>query len=90
MLHKDTKNVPKLTIREKESINRFNTFHKCSAILKEFFSMGFKSFSALKAIMQFHYPDIDIVKLKRFWNCQLMEAEIVEKVELVFDKLKSE
>lgn len=90
MSNKDTKNIPKLTIRENETINRFETFHKCSTILREFFAMGFKSFNALKAIMQFHYPDIDLAKLKRFWNCQLMDKEIVEKVTIVFEKLKSE
>lgn len=87
---KDTKSIPKLTIRERETINRFETFYVCSAILREFFGMGFKSFEALKGIMQYHYPDIDLVKLKRLWNCQLMDAEIVEKVKSVFDKLKSE
>jgi len=50
--------------------------------------MGFKSFDALKAIMQFHYPDIDLIKLKRFWNCQLMDRDIVLKVETVFEKMK--
>ena len=90
MIVKDTKSIPNLTIREKETINRFDTYHVCSAILRSFFDMGFKSFDALKAIMIFHYPDIDLVKLKRFWNCQLMDSEIVEKVKVVFDKLKSE
>lgn len=90
MKAKDTKSIPKLTIREKETINRFETFHTCSAILRSFFQMGFKSFDALKAIMLFHYPNIDMVKLKRFWNCQLMDSEIVEKVKVVFEKLKAE
>lgn len=90
MNNKSTKNIPKLTIRENETINRFETFHQCSSILREFFRMGFKSFPALKSIVQFHYPDIDLVKLKRFWNCQSMDSEIVEKVKVVFDRLKSE
>ena len=88
MIYKDTKIIPNLTIREKETINRFETFHACSAILREFFGMGFKSFDALKAIMIFYYPDIDLVRLKRFWNCQLMDKEIIEKVKIVFEKLK--
>ena len=90
MSNKGTKSIPKMTIREKETINRFDTFHKCSTILREFFNMGFKSFNALKAIMQYHYPDIDLVKLKRFWNCQLMDKDIVLKVVVVFEKLKNE
>lgn len=87
---KDTKTKPKLSIREMETINRFETYNKCSEILRDFFLMGFKSFDALKAIVQFHYPDIDLVKLKRFWNCQLMDKDIVEKVITVFEKMKNE
>jgi hypothetical protein len=90
MKSKYTKTKPKLTIRENETINRFETFNKCSSILRDFFKMGFKSFNALKAIMQFHYPEIDLIKLKRFWNCQLMDKDIVEKVITVFEKLKNE
>ncbi|MEO8237144.1 MAG: hypothetical protein ABI793_17640 [Flavobacterium sp.] len=88
MTSEDTKTISKLTIRETETINRFTTFNKCSEILCEFFIMGFKSFGALKAIMQFHYPDIDLIKLKRFWNCQLMDRDIVLKVEAVYEKMK--
>lgn len=90
MLNKDTKSVPKLTIREMETRNRFDTYYECSVILRSFFQMGFKSFDALKAIMIFHYPDIDMIKLKRFWNCQLMDKDIVSKVVVVFEKLKNE
>jgi len=86
---KDTKSIPKLTHREKETINRFETFYLCSGILKDFFEMEFKSYNAFKAIMQFHFPAIDLVKLKRFWNCQLMDKEIVSNVKHVYSKLKS-
>jgi len=76
--------------RERETIIRFQNYHRCSSILSGFFKMGFTSFEALKGIMVFFYPDIDLIKLKRFWNCVLMDAEIAEKVTIVFDKLKSE
>lgn len=87
---KYTKKIPNLTIREKETLFRFETYDKCSEILRVFFQMGFRSFSAFKSIMQFYSPEIDLVKLKRFWNCISMDREIVEKVEAVFEKLKQE
>jgi GTP1/Obg family GTP-binding protein len=87
---KDNKKSTILSIREKETINRFEMVKKCSGLLTEFFKMGFKSFPALKAIMQFYYPDIDLLKLKRVWSCVLMDQEIVDKIVTVFDKLKSE
>jgi hypothetical protein len=90
MIIKDTKSKPKTSIRENETINRFDTYYKCSKILRDFFYMGFKSFDALKSIMQFYYPDIDLVKLKRFWNCQLMDKTIVDQIINVFEKLKNE
>lgn len=90
MYNEVTKNIPKLTKRENETLNRFKIYDECSAILLNFFEMGFKSFNGLKSIMQFYYPDIDEVQLKRFWNCVGMDQEIVDKVKIVFEKLKSE
>jgi hypothetical protein len=37
----------------------------------------------------FYYPGIDLIK-QTVWNCVLMDAEIANKVTIVFDKLKSE
>jgi hypothetical protein len=90
MIIKYTQKVNQMSKREKETIFRFQNYHRCSAILSGFFAMGFTSFEALKGIMVFYYPGIDLVKLKRFWNCVLMDAEIAAKVAIVFDKLKSE
>ena len=87
---KDNKKSTILSIREKETINRFEMVLKCSSLLAGFFNRGFKSFPALKAIMQFYYPNIDLLKLKRVWSCVLMDQEIVDKIVIVFEKLKSE
>lgn len=89
MKGKYTKSIPKLNIRECETINRFRVYSECSEILIEFFEMGFRSFDALKAIVLHQYPEIDLVKLKRLWNCQLMDKDVFEKVKSVFNKLKS-
>lgn len=90
MVNKDTKKMPSYTIRETETINRFKTYDICSGILIDFFNMGFKSFKALEAIMEFYHPDIDKAQLKRFWNCVAMDKTIVEKVQDVYQKLKAE
>lgn len=90
MTNKDTKNIPTLSIRESETINRFKVYDECSEILIDFFNMGFRSFLALKSIMLYYHPDVDEVKLKRFWNCVAMDKEIVSKVKDVLEKLKSE
>jgi hypothetical protein len=90
MIVKYTKKEKQMSKREHETIFRFKNYHRCSLILSGFFAMGFTSFEALKGIMVFYYPEIDLVKLKRFWNCVLMDSDIAEKVIIVFDKLKAE
>jgi hypothetical protein len=79
-----------MTSREKASIDRFETFYKCSKILKQFFEMGFRSYSAFQAIVMYQYPDVDLIKLKRFWNCIGIDEDIATKVDCVFNKLKNE
>lgn len=89
-MNKDTKYVPIMTNREKASLDRFETFYKCSKILKQFFEMGFRSYSAFQAIVMYQYPDVDLVKLKRFWNCIGIDEVIAMHVQAVFDNLKKE
>ena len=89
-MNKDTKCVPIITTRERSAMNRFQTFYDCSKVLKEFYAMGFKSYAAFKAIMSHVYSDVDLVKLKRFWNCIGFDADIATKVNCVLNKLKNE
>lgn len=89
-MSKDTKYVPNITKREKASKARFENFSKTSKILKDFFEMGFRSYDAFKSIMLHQYPDVDLIKLKRFWNCIGIDEDIATKVDCVFNKLKNE
>lgn len=89
-MSKDTNFVPNLSKRENSTYNRFITFHECSSILQQFFKMGFKSYESFKAIMTYYYPEINLLKLKKFWNCVGIEKSISEKVVFVFDQLKKE
>lgn len=89
-MNKHTKNIPKLTIRETETIKRFNSYHECSEMMRQFFYLGFKSFPALKAIVQCYYPNVDVMKLKWVWNMQVLSPEIKEMLEDIYEKLKQE
>jgi hypothetical protein len=85
---KDTKKALSLTFREKETIERIEKFYKSAMLLKDFFEMGFTSFPALKGIIQFYNPDVDLKKLKWFWNFNSIDDDLVQIIEEVHQKLK--
>ena len=74
--------------REKVTVLRFEAYSKCATVLREYFYLGFKSYEAFRTIVIFYYPDINSLKLKKFWNCVLLDKEVAGYVENVLDKLK--
>jgi hypothetical protein len=79
-----------MSIRENETKNRFKAYQECSSLLKGFFDKGFKSYPALKAIVQHYHPEVDIKKLKLLWNLNSIDFDTKVKLEDVFEKLKQE
>ena len=57
-----------ITNREKVTVARFETYVKCATVLREYFFLGFKSYESFKTIVIFYYPEINSLKLKKFWN----------------------
>jgi hypothetical protein len=82
--------VKNLKQRDMKTLNRIISAQKSSQILKSFFDKGFKSFEALKSIVQNYYPEIDENRLYDFWHIRIFDSEIIEVLESVFDKLKIE
>lgn len=82
--------IQNLKQRDIKTLNRIVSAQKSSSILRSFFDKGFKSFDALKAIVLNYYPKADELKLYDFWHIRIFDAEIVEILEDVFDKLKTE
>lgn len=74
--------------REKVTVLRFEAYAKCAYILKEYFYLGFKSYEAFRTIVIFYYPNVNSIKLKKFWNCVLLDKEIIKCVESVLEILK--
>ena len=74
--------------REKVTVKRFENFAKCANILQEYFFLGFKSYESFKTIVIFYFPEIDSIKLKKFWNCVLLDKEVACYVEEVLEILK--
>lgn len=79
-----------MSIRENEAKKRFKTYHECSSLLRSFFDKGFKSYPALKGIVQHYYPDVDVKKLKLIWNLSSIDFDTKIKLENVFEKLSQE
>lgn len=85
---KDNISFWNISKRERVTVIRFETFAKCAAILREYFYLGFKSYEAFRTIVIFYYPNINSIKLKKFWNCVLLDKEVAICVENVLEKLK--
>jgi hypothetical protein len=86
---KSVKNV-KENVRDNKTLKRIETVGASANVLKQFFEKGFKTFDALKSIVLHYYPDISEVRLYDFWYFRIVDNEICESLENVFDKLKSE
>lgn len=80
----------KLKQRDLKTIKRITATQKSSNILRSFFDKGFKSFDALKAIVLNYYPEISESRLWDFWHFRIVDEDIAESLEDVFEKLKSE
>ncbi len=83
-------NISKWNIsnREQVTVLRFEAYSKCATVLREYFYLGFKSYEAFRTIVIFYYPNINSIKLKKFWNCVLLDKEVAICVENVLEKLK--
>ena len=80
--------IENFTNREKVTVIRFEAYERCASILREYFYLGFKSYEAFRTIVIFYYPDVNSVKLKKFWNCVLLDKEVSKCVGDVLEKLK--
>jgi len=79
-----------MSIRENETKKRFKTYQECTSLLSSFFEKGFKSYPALKAIVQHYHPEVDVKKLKLIWNLNSIDFDTKMKLEDVFEKLNQE
>ena len=87
-MYTNTKVTENFTNREKVTVIRFEAYAKCATVLREYFYLGFKSYEAFRTIVIFYYPNINSIKLKKFWNCVLLDKEVADCVETVLEKLK--
>lgn len=87
-MNTNTKVNENFTNREKVTVIRFEAYAKCATVLREYFYLGFKSYEAFRTIVIFYYPNINSIKLKKFWNCVLLDKEVAICVENVLEKLK--
>ena len=86
--YKYIKTMLNISSRERVTVIRFETYAKCATILREYFYLGFKSYESFRTIVIFYYPDINSLRLKKFWNCVLLDKEVIKCVESVLEILK--
>jgi hypothetical protein len=55
-----------------------------------FFEKGFKTYPAIKSIVQHYYPAVADKRISNFWNMVGLDMELANVLELVLDKLQNE
>jgi len=79
-----------LTKRENSTVQRIGWIKRAAVVNDGFFKAGFKNVGAVAAIVQNAYPEILNDDVAAFWNFRVMDDDILEKMECVLQKLKSE
>lgn len=85
--NEDTKRVPKLS-RKTEKVNRFEIMKGCMDVLSGFFELGFQSFAQFKSVILLYEPSIDLLLLKKYWDCRTYDKSVHESAALVLKKLQ--
>lgn len=71
-------------------LNRFNNTIEQAKLLCRFFGMGFRNIAAFKAIVLHYDSSLTDKEIKYFWEIKLVNEDVIRKVEMVIDKLKTE
>ena len=77
-------------IREKQTMERFQNVVNASEVLKKFYAKGFKSVSALHAIVYSYYPETNYNEIMNFWHFRNCSSDMIEKLNNVFERLNYE
>ena len=80
----------KLKARDRQTLNRIESAEKAASVLRIFFEKGFKNFDALKAIVMNYYPELSEKRLWDFWHFRIVDEDVCEILNDVFEKLKAE
>jgi hypothetical protein len=89
---KDMPNMKELEMSpiEGKAYTRFQTAKKNAELLMCFFEKGFKTYPAIKAIVQHYYPLVSDKRISNFWNMVGVDASLQSVIENVLEKLKAE
>ena len=83
-------NVIEMTRRDKDRMERIQSYKRAIKIFEDFAEIGIINFQAFRSIVYMSYPEIPHLKLSHFWNFRHADDDIACKLEIVLDKLKSE
>jgi hypothetical protein len=79
-----------LTPLEQKSFNRIQSAKKNAVLLENFFDKGFKTYPAIKSIVQHYYANISDKRISNFWNMVGNDVELADVLENVLEKLRHE
>jgi len=79
-----------LTKREKSTLERAIYMQCAGKIVQRFVESGWKSLDAVASIFIDKYPRYTKEQVYNFWSYKTMNKDILHKMEIVLDNLKSE
>lgn len=75
---------------EQKSFNRIQSAKKNAILLESFFKKGFKTYPAIKSIVQHYYANVSDKRISNFWNMVGNDVELANVLENVLEKLRHE
>ena len=82
--------VTSLIKRENSAMERAQYMQDAGKTIQAFLKTNFKTFGAVQAIMQENYPELTREEIYNFWSYKTMNRDMIHKMEVVLQKLKSE
>jgi len=79
-----------LTKREKAAMDRAAYMRRAADVITGFVTGGYGAISAVHATARQDYPNLVYDEVYQFWNFRTLDIEILEKMENVLQKIKSE
>lgn len=79
-----------MTPIEVKAYKRIQNAKKNAELLMSFFEKGFKTYPAIKSIVQHYYPAVADKRISNFWNMVGIDMELANVLELVLERLKNE
>ena len=79
-----------LTKRETSTLQRVAFMKRAADVIGGFVKSGFGTVGAVHSIVKQKYPRMEFDDVSNFWNFRRQDNDVLQKMEKVFESIKSE